>query len=173
LGFWCPTPTGGDHVSYVQFSYASSAISVGLLDQLSVTDSQFSYDQAAFSVTSTYKNPLLANLPCAPPYQRVVAASDDWFGSSGVPAPSIGASTLAQLLLNTFPTTPEAIVSLYKGDLETLLKLLAEMSLNSDDTIPVSLYSCQPLLITNFPVPAVNISPRALVPHWATYAEKS
>ena len=53
---------------YVVFKYAAEAIHVALLDVLPVTNSVFSYNQAAFVVDSTSgSNPLAGAADCVPP----------------------------------------------------------------------------------------------------------
>ncbi len=132
--------------SYDVFEYAAAAIQVSLLDALPITDSVFSYNNAAITVQSTTDNdPVLAALPCVPPYLSVVDASTDWFGSTGYPAPSI---SLLDVLGGVIP-----------GDFGSLYGAIssygsAEVGLG-DNTVPWTIYTCPALF--DFPIPVTAV----------------
>jgi hypothetical protein len=143
-----PTNTS-DNISNVLFEYASDAIDIGLLDSLTVTDSKFEHNQAAFEVASTTNNdPALGSLECVPPYLSFIDATTDWFGSTGIPGADIDLLSFLGL------TVPDSVSSLY-GALSGLTS--ADVGI-SDNTIPWTLYSCAPLAIPPFPVTPVNFS---------------
>jgi hypothetical protein len=134
-GIYFSAPVGADQLRYDVFEYAETAVSVGFLTSLSVTHSQFSYDQAAFDVSSTAVEDLaLASLPCAPPYLSFVDASNDWFGVDGQPGTSFDLSSYVdELIPSVF--TDLAFMSPY-------ISASASVSIN-DNTIPWSLYGCK------------------------------
>jgi len=162
-----PDPVGFDAVNFVQISYAAAAFGVHQLDALAVTNSQFSYNQAAFTVAGTADHdPVLGALPCVPPYLSVVEAKGDWFGASGYPAPSLDVLSF----VGTF-FIPDEFSSLY-GSLSSMITVTATIP-STDNTVPWAIYSCPAIGVPALPVSAVDFWPRASGPLWPQYAQKN
>lgn len=150
--------SAADVLSYDVFSYASTAISVGLLADLTVSDSVFSYNPASFNVVSTSQvDPGLDLLPCVPPYLATVTATDDWFGLGGTPGTNISDTNLAGLKI------PDEFADLYNS-LQLMIDATdfttPDLTLQ-DDTVPWSLYTCAALGIglgPTFPYPPLPVS---------------
>jgi hypothetical protein len=157
-------PIGADQISFVQISYAATAFAVGNLDVLSVTNSQFSYDQAAFTVAGTADNdPILGALPCVPPYLSVVDATGDWFGTGGFPGTNLD-------LLSFLGVFVPADFSSFYG---ALTSEISESANFSDNTVPWSIYSCPAIAIAALPITPVIFFPTSGSALWPNYAEKS
>ena len=153
------------------FRYADTAISVGKLEILSVEDSVFAYNNKAFDVQGTTAgNPFLGYLDCIPPYGSVVDGTNDWFGSTGVPAPSIDIPSLVGLKI------PDAFGHLY-GSLTSMISVSNPLFGVGDDTVPWAFFTCPEWGIPPLPpvpVPAVDFSvPGVTLPGvMMQYAEK-
>ena len=127
---------------YDVFEYASSAVNVGLLDSLQITDSVFSYNQSAAAVQGTTDNdPVLAALDCVPPYLSVIDASTDWFGSTGYPGADIDLLGLLGIIV------PDEFSSFY-GAITTYGSAEEDIG---DNLVPWTVYTCPELF--GFPIP--------------------
>jgi hypothetical protein len=138
-------------LNYVDFRYAVSAVSLELLDSASISHSDFVYNEAAISVGGTTDNdPILAALPCVPPYLSFVGASSDWFGKDGLPAPDIDlASVIGAIIPGEYSSLFSAGASLAGNTYS---------SFGGDNTIPWSVYSCPVLAIPPIPVTPVILT---------------
>jgi hypothetical protein len=164
-GITIASTNDSDRIGNSVFEYADVAIHIGLLDALSVQDSVFSYNDAAFEVDGTADNdPLLGALDCVPPYLSVVDATTDWFGSSGYPTPSI------DLLSVLGAVIPAGFSNLF-GSIST--ELSAEGSLPGDNTVPWAIYSCPELDIPPIPVTAVVVGAPVYPLTNSTYKEQN
>jgi hypothetical protein len=149
-GNWSGVKIGAHELStsfnYTVFEYADAAVQVGLLDVLPITNSVFSYNNAAITVQGTADdNPILGALDCVPPYLSVIDASTDYFGTSGYPGASID-------LLGLLGTQiPEEFSSEY-GAVSSYMS--AEFDVQ-DNTVPWSVYSCPLLFETPIPLTPV------------------
>jgi hypothetical protein len=141
-----PFPTAD--FSSVVLEYASTAVSIAKLDtSTTITDSVFSYNEAAISVETTADNdPVLNALPCVPIYLTVIDATTDWFGSTGYPGPDIDLLGLLGIVV------PSEFSALY-GAVTTYGS--AEQKIG-DNTVPWSIYTC-PVLF-DFPIPVTAVT---------------
>jgi hypothetical protein len=160
-GIQITNATAGDALTGTVFRYASTAIAVGFLDLLPVTNSEFAYNRAAFTVASTaHQNPSFAALPCVPPYLSFIYATTDWFGASGVPGAAINLAPYGGLVV------PDELSPLYS----LMSSLYSANAYLSDNTVPWTLYSC---LGVSFPVTPVlfRVSPDPQSEPYPQYGE--
>jgi hypothetical protein len=103
---------------------------------LHVTHIEFAYDTAAFDVQSTTdRDPVLAALPCVPPYLSFVDATDDWFGATGLPGASRDVASFAGAVA---PPPFDALVSAMSSYVSAYVNVTPGLH----DTIPWSYYNC-------------------------------
>ena len=138
-------------LNYVDFRYAVSAVSLEFLDSASISHSDFVYNDAAISVGGTADNdPILAALPCVPPYLSFVDGSSDWFGKDGLPAPDIDLASVVSAII------PGEYNSLFSAGAS--LAGNTDSSFGGDNTVPWSIYSCPVLAIPPIPVTPVILT---------------
>jgi hypothetical protein len=146
----------GLDLEYLDLRYAVSAISIGRLESMTISHSDFVYDDAAISVDGTADNdPALGALPCVPPYLSFVTVDDDWFGKAGVPAASIDIGSVIGAAV------PDGYSSLF-GAAASVASLTD--TVGGDNTIPFAIYSCPEIGIPPIPVTPVifeNMPPGA------------
>jgi len=137
-------------LSHLDLRYAETAISVQLLDSMSITESDFVYNNAAISVAGTTDNdPVLGALACVPPYLSFINASRDWFGATGLPAPDIDLlSVIGAVIPDEYGSAFGAASTLAHADYKLF---------GADNTIPFSIYSCPELGIPPIPVTPVLV----------------
>jgi hypothetical protein len=143
-------------LEYLDLRYATTAVAIGKLESMTISHSDFVYNDAAISVGGTADNDLaLGALPCVPPYLSFVYADDDWFGKDGVPAVSVDIGSVIGALV------PDEYSSLF-GAAASVASLSA--SVGGDNTIPFAIYSCPEIGIPPIPVTPVifeNMPPAA------------
>ncbi|MGO9901984.1 MAG: hypothetical protein ACLP0J_20395 [Solirubrobacteraceae bacterium] len=144
--------TLSDELDHVFFAYASTAVSVGDLNVLAVTNTQFAYDQAAFAVEQTTANDSVLSIvgaaagDCIPPYTSEIDAITDYFGANGRPGSALD---LSSFVGETIPNN-STLQGIY-GGVSAIYPLEASIG---DDTIPYSMFDC---LGVSFPVTPVLI----------------
>jgi len=149
-------PSSSDVVNYVDFKDASSALSLGTTGTLSVSNSQFADNTAAFVAdTTSTENPVLGSLAssCLYPYANEIDLSNTWFGTSGYPGFTTDYGSYAGLSLpDGYPGLSEEysyFTSVYNANANV-----------GDNTIPWTLFSCSvptdPPVGVAFPVTPVN-----------------
>lgn len=141
--------------------YATTAIAINELDSLVVNNTEFSYNTATVTVTTTPAvSVLLGQLGCAPPYTSFITGSGDWFGSTSEPGASIDIGSTIGLDI------PDGLTQVW-----SLISLLIPPVTVGDNTIPWSEYSCPADFEVPIPVTpvAVTLAPTAPFP---SYAEK-
>jgi hypothetical protein len=149
-------PRGYDQLASIAVKYADAAIAVGRLVALDVHQSQFTKNERAFTVDRTdVVLPVFGDLPCAPPYTSYVAASNNWFGTTGFPGLEIDPSEFVGLAL---PPPFSAMWELESEILEAFGTAPEDVTLGKN-TIPVALYSCVVEGITIGPVPMFPVNP--------------
>lgn len=139
--------TINDNIDHVLFAYAADALSIGNLNILTVTNSQFSYNVAAFTVDATTANdPVLAVVgaavgDCIPPYTSEVDATTDYFGKTGFPGSSLD---LSSFIGETLPDNATV-----QGSYAAVSNYYSPEASIGDNTIPYSMFDC---LGVSFPV---------------------
>ena len=162
--------TATDIVKYVDFKYASAAISVGATGTLSVTDDQFTDNAGAFSAdTSPWDSPVLGDLDCLYPYANEINLSNDWFGSgtgSGAPGESVDLSGYVD---ESIPEEYSDVLQPFADEVNNVYPIIGSIS---DNTIPYTVWSCEdvsiPITDVNTPdFPADSLTPAlATSPLW-------
>ena len=158
--------TANDNVtiSNVVFKYASTAIGINELDALTVNQTEFSYNSAAFAVGSTpITSILLGQVDCAPPYTSYVTGTGDWFGSTGIPGTSFDFGSLGGDIVPAGFSKVWSLISV----------LIPTNGSVSDNTIPWGAWQCPEDFEIPIPVTpiAVQIAGTAPFPGQA-YLEK-
>ncbi len=142
-----------DLITYALFRYASTAISIGPLGTLSVSNSQFAYNQAAFGADTTSTIDPALGADCVPPYANSIYITGSWFGSSGLPGSAIDILGFASVLL---PDNPPELGEIYSAA-SSLIPVTGNLG---DNTIPWSLWTCViPPLGVDFSVPDSPVNP--------------
>jgi len=160
-GIEVATASGGTSVDHAVFEYASTAIAVDQLSALEVDNTQFSYNSAAFTVSSTPAvSSLLGQLDCAPPYTSFVTGSGDWFGATGSPGASTDIGSIVGLVI------PAGLAKVWSA-----MSLLVPPAGVSDNAIGWKMYSCTEDFAVPIPVTPVVVSLAASAP-FVQYAEK-
>ena len=147
----------GDNVINAVIKYASTAIAVNQLDALEVDSTEFAYDSAAFTVSSTpVVSELLGQLDCAPPYTSFVLGINDWFGTTGIPGADVDLGSIVDLVI------PEGLKTVW-DDMTPLMPSVEGTF--SDNTIPWTFYSCSEAFEIPIPVTPilVGLAPTAAV----------
>ncbi len=133
---------------------------IELLDIATISNSDFVYNEAAIDVAGTTDNePVLAALPCIPPYLSSLVAAHDWFGKNGLPAPNLDLSSVVGAAL------PSEYGSLF-GPALSLASLSAPI-FGGDNTIPFAIYSCPEVGIPPIPVTPVVLVDTPTEPNFA------
>jgi hypothetical protein len=141
----------GSAVDHDVFAFASDAINVQLLDRFTVTDSDFVDNIDAFDVEgSTANDPVLAHLPCVPPYLSSMASEGDWYGPHGHPAPNIDLGAFGGLVV---PPIFAPVFNYLTTEVDESLNLFG-----GPNTIPWTIYSCPPASIPPFPITPIDVS---------------
>ncbi len=145
--------SNGVQISNVDIRYATTAIDVDYLGEMTVTRSDFFYNRSAFEVQETAPDdPALASLPCVPPWLSHVYAVEDWFGATGYPSPSIDITDVVGTAV------PEEFSEAF--DLFTAAAEVSAPLYPGDNAIPFAIYSCP---ATDPPIPPVPVTPIVLV----------
>jgi hypothetical protein len=141
----------GSALDHDVFAFAQDAINVQLLDRFTVSDSDFVNNVDAFDVEGTTANdPVLAKLPCVPPYLATMASEGDWYGPSGFPAPNIDLGSFAGVLV---PPIFAQVFAYLTTEVDESLNLFGGL-----DTIPWTIYSCPPASIPPFPITPIDVN---------------
>jgi hypothetical protein len=141
----------GSALDHDVFAFASDAINVQLLDRFTVTDSDFVDNVDAFDVEGTTTNdPVLARLPCVPPYLSSTASEGDWYGPHGFPAPNIDLGAFAGVAV---PPLFSTVFNYLTTEVDESINLFG-----GPNTIPWSVYSCPPADIPPFPITPIDVN---------------
>lgn len=133
------------------FAFATDAINVQLLDRFTVTSSDFVDNVDAYDVEGTTTNdPVLARLPCVPPYLSSMASQGDWYGPHGFPAPNIDLGAFGGVVV---PSLFAQVFTYLTTEIDESVNLFG-----GPNTIPWSIFSCPPALIVAFPITPVDIN---------------
>jgi hypothetical protein len=144
-------------LSYLALHYAERAIDIDYLDSITISNSDFIHNEAAIEVAQTAENdPALGALSCLPPYLSFVISSNNWFGETGYPSPSLDISSAVGAVI------PEEYAPLF-GAASSLASFSAPLY-PGGDTIPFSIYSCPALGIPPIPVTPVIVTAVPLEP---------
>jgi hypothetical protein len=146
-------------LEYMDIRYAEIAFNLKYLDSMTIANSDFVYNEKAFQVAQTANNsPELSALSCVPPYLSFVVSAENWYGATGLPAPSTDISgAVGAVLPVEYSHLFDAAASL--GELDASLY-------GTDNTIPFSIYSCSALGIPPTPVTPVFVTSTPLAPHF-------
>ena len=82
----------GAELKYIAFHYAETAVNVQYLDSMWIGDSDFIGNEAAIEVEGRENDPQLESLDYVPPYLSFIVSADNWYGTGGLPTPSIDVS---------------------------------------------------------------------------------
>jgi hypothetical protein len=145
----------GVELDHVGLRYATTAIDIGLLNTMTIVDSDFIHNNNALAVAETAKNfPELASLACVPPYLSFVYFYRDWFSPFGLPAPNIDLSSVIGAVL------PAEFTSYFGATLAMASEIQPNYK-GGENRVPFALYSCPALGIPTIPVsPAALFEPR-------------
>ncbi|HKT83226.1 MAG TPA: hypothetical protein VJQ84_05250, partial [Solirubrobacterales bacterium] len=144
-------------LTFIDFRYATTALDVKFLDSMEIAFSDFVYNEAAIDVAETAENsPELGALSCLPPYLSFIISYENWYGLTGLPAPSIDISGAVGA------TLPKEYAPLF-GAAASLASLNFSLY-GTDNTIPFAIYSCAALGIPPTPVTPVLIASTPLAP---------
>lgn len=150
-------------VGFAVFRYARTAIAIGHLSAMTVVDSVFAYNQAAFTVASTDDVAgAYADLACLPPYTGFVTGGGNFYGVTGLPGFPFDPGTFAGLLLDgKYKMLYEDAAAMYGGSASLEVPV-------GGNTIPWAMYECLDFPV--FPVTPVITSPAA-APRFPELAE--
>ena len=141
----------GSALDHDVFAYATDAINVQLLDRFTVTDSDFVDNIDAFDVEGTTNNdPVLARLPCVPPYLSAMASKGDWYGPHGFPAPNIDLGAFGSVIV---PPIFAQVFAYLTTEIDESVNIFG-----GPNTIPWTIYSCPPAAILALPLTPMDIS---------------
>lgn len=164
--------TGGatSTIDHVLFEHADTALRVGELTLLSVTNSKFVNTRMAIDVAPAGSADqgtgyFYGTLPCAPPYDSLVEVHDTWFGSHGLPGISADAMQLVGILAP--PVIGDDDMSFVFQQMTSQLSVRTPLGGNAT---PWSLYSCsggpEGTDVVGFPVTPVIIAPPVPSEEW-------
>ncbi|MEI7593280.1 MAG: hypothetical protein WCK41_08695, partial [Actinomycetes bacterium] len=158
----------GDSLDGVAFRYATTAIVVDWLDAFTIKNSQFAFTSDALVVYGTADNsPTLDLLDCPPDYLSFVTASNNWFGSAGVPGSSFSLAGYGGL---TIPVPFKALYTPYSAMISAGIAYPS-----ATNAIPWTMYSCQtaavPPVPVDFPISVVRNATPATAALWPQYAQ--
>jgi hypothetical protein len=161
-------------ISYAMFRYASAAVSIDSLVNVSVTDSLFAYDVNAFTAAESTYNPF-GLLPCNYPYTNTIEIGNDYFGSTGEPGASLDVLSFLGLAV------PDQFQAAY-GAASSLMSVTTAVG---NDDLPWALFTCAvpdtdiqvafpvtPVLLSPLFSSAIASTPQSISPEYENYVEK-
>lgn len=141
----------GSALDHDIFAFANVAINVKQLDHFTVSHSDFVDNVAAFDVEGSEDNdPVLAKLPCVPPWLSFMKSSYDWYGPSGHPAPDINLGSFGGVVV---PSLFAQVFRYLKTEINESVPLFG-----GENSVPWAIYSCPPALIPPFPVTPIDFT---------------
>ena len=147
-------PDIGSAISLSVIKYAATAVSIANLSKPFIVGTEFVHNEWAFQVGSlTSVSPILAALPCAPPYSDQLAVPGNWYGPVGAPGLSLSATDVATAL-GLAP--PAEIAPVYGWSAGVLSQYT---TIHTENAIPWSLYSCLGVTFPVFPIDPFPVLP--------------